>query len=163
MPVVAGAADRQHVRRMNMTRFGEWQYTCDREATADAYRRATAGGSRTCNCAGCRNFVAAGLQVFPSEFLKFLESLGIDPTKDGEVYHIARLSPGRHIYGGWYHFVGVLDVTGDFAPVEFGGGFSSHLLDAYAPRIETLKDKPVVQVEFASEQVPWVLLEQELE
>jgi|RhiMetdeSRZDD1v2_1073273.scaffolds.fasta_scaffold399887_3 hypothetical protein len=146
-----------------MTRFGSWQFTCDRAATADAYGRATAGGSRTCDCAGCRNFVAAGLQVFPAAFLEFLESLGIDPSKDGEVYHMARQSPGRHIYGGWYHFIGVLEVTGDFPAVEFGDGFLSHLCVARAPRIETLEGRPVVQLEFHADRVPWVLTEQELD
>lgn len=146
-----------------MAKFGEWQYTCDRAATVDAYRRATAGGSRTCDCAGCRNFVAAGMQVFPAAFLEFLESLGIDPVKDGEVYHMARDSPGRHIYGGYYHFVGVLQVSGDFAAVKFGDGFSSHLCAATAPRIGTLEGHPVVQLEFNTDRVPWVLSEEELE
>src|SRR5262245_48709161 len=146
-----------------MERFGEWQYTCDRDATADAYRRATAGGSRTCDCAGCRNFVAAGSSVFPTAFVQFLESLGIDPSKDGEVYHLGPQSPGRHVYGGWFHFVGSLDVTGDFAAVQFGDGFSSHRCHATAPRIETLEGKQVVQLEFYTECVPWVLAEPELD
>ena len=147
-----------------MAKFGEWQYICDRAATIDAYRGATAGGSRTCKCAGCRNFVAAGMQVFPAAFLDFLESLGIDPVKDGEVYHIARHSPGRHIYGGWYHFVGLLQVSGEFAAVEFGSGFSSRLCSPTAPRIATLAEQPVVQLSFAADQVPWVLSgEEELE
>ena len=146
-----------------MAQFGEWQYTCDRAATVDAYRRVTAGGSRTCECAGCRNFVAAGMGVFPPVFLEVLESLGIDPVKDGEVYHMARHSPGRHIYGGWYHFVGALQVSGDFAAVEFGDGFWSSLCLATAPRIETLKEYSVVQLEFETDRVPWVLTEEELE
>ena len=146
-----------------MAQFGEWQYTCDRAATVDAYRRAAAGGSRTCDCTGCRNFVAAGLQVFPAPFLALLASLGIDPLKDGEVYHIARRSSGWHSYGGWYHFVGALEITGDFSAVSFGDGFSSHLCLASAPRLETLVGQPVVQLEFDTDRVPWVLPEQELD
>lgn len=96
-----------------MAKFGEWHYTCDRPATVEAYRRASAGGSKTCQCAACRNFVAAGLVVFPAAFLDLLDSLGIDPRKDGEAYHMARHSPGRHLYGGWFHFVGTLELTGD--------------------------------------------------
>ena len=40
--------------------------------------------------------------------------------KDAEAYHNARLAPGRHDYGGWYHFVGQLTVDGDFAAVTSG-------------------------------------------
>ena len=144
-----------------MAQFGEWQYTCDRAATVDAYRRAADGGSQTCKCAGCRNFVAARLQVFPAPFLALLDSLGIDPVKDGEVYHLARGSTGRHIYGGWYHFVGTLEVTGDFAAVNFGDGFTSHLCRASAPRLDALVGQPVVQLEFHTDGVPWVLQEHE--
>ena len=146
-----------------MTEFGQCQYTCDRAATAEAYRRAAAGGSRTCDCAGCRNFIAAGLQIFPAAFLEFLESLGIDPVKDGEVFHIARHSPGQHIYGGWYHFVGVLELSGDCAPVEFGEGFSCFLCRAGSPRLETLEGPTVVELKFSAERVPWVLAEDELD
>ena len=146
-----------------MAQFGEWHYTFDRTATLDAYRRATAGGSRTCSCVGCRNFVAAGPGVFPPAFLKLLDDIGIDPTKDGEVYHVARHSLGRHIYGGWFHFVGALETVGDFAAVELADGFSSHLTPASAPRIETLEGQAVVQLEFHTECVPWVLAEPEAE
>jgi len=144
-----------------MASFGEWQYTCDRGATVDAYRRATAGYSRICDCSGCRNFVAVGPTVFPDAFLDFLHALGIDPAKDGEVYQAARQSPGRHIYGGWYHFIGTLDVTGDFEVVQFAPGFSAYLCRAVAPCLETLKGQSLVQVEFHSEVVPWVLAEPE--
>lgn len=146
-----------------MPSLGESRYTCDRVATADACRRATAGGSRTCACAGCRNFVAVGPRVFPAAFVELLDSLGIDPTKDAEVYHTARASAGLHIYGGWYHFVGALESTGDFSAVEFGEGFSASLHQAGSPRIETLEGQPVVQLEFHAERIPWVLNEPEPE
>jgi len=146
-----------------VAQFGESRYTCDRAATLAAYRQAEAGGSSTCDCAGCRNFVAARDRVFPEEFLLFLDSLGIDPTKDGEVYHVARRTPGFHYYGGWYHFVGVLELTGDFPPVDFGGGFSSHMCLASAPRLDALQGLKVVQLCFNADSVPWVLDEPELD
>jgi hypothetical protein len=97
-----------------MATFGMWEFTNDRTATIDAYARIERGGSDTCSCIGCRNFVAARDNVYPSEFIALLNSLGIDSRKDGEVYHNAQLSPGRHDYGGWFHFVGTLEKTGDF-------------------------------------------------
>jgi hypothetical protein len=141
--------------------LGEWQYTCDRIATIDAYQRAVESGSGSCSCAGCRNFVAARAQVFPEPFLALLDSLGIDPAKNGDVYHIARRSPGRHIYGGWYHFIGTLEIAGDYAAVNLERGFMTSLCLASAPSLDTLAGQPLVQVEFHTDDVPWVLSEQE--
>jgi hypothetical protein len=101
-----------------MAMFGEWEYTCDRASTIEAYARASAGGSDTCRCNTCRNFAAVRASVFPPSFLTVLDSLGIDPRKDGEVYHNARIEPGRHDYAGWFHFIGALDRDGKF-PLRF--------------------------------------------
>jgi hypothetical protein len=144
-----------------MPHFGESRYTVDRAATLDAYGRVAAGGSATCSCDTCRNFAAARDRVYPRAFVSLLDALGIDPAKDGEAYHLARNAPGLHHYGGWFHFVGSLDVTGDFAPVVFGGGFSSWMCQPGAPRIKSLEELPTVQLEFRAERVPWVLDEPE--
>lgn len=144
-----------------MATFGSWQYTCDRQATAAAYSRASRGDSSRCTCNGCRNFVAACSEVFPTQFLLFLETLGIDPTKDGEVYHNARLSPGTHHYGGWFHFVGTLDVTGDFPPVRVGEDFVVTLCHKSAPSLLELNGLSLVQLEFVASAVPWRLNEPE--
>ncbi len=143
------------------TTFGLWQFTVDREATTAAYAAAGLGGSESCSCNGCRNFAAARSKSFPADFLSFLESLGIDPRKDGEVYHNARLAPGRHDYGGWFHFVGSLETTGDFPVVPMGDGFTVWLKRKAAPELAALKGLPLVEVEFHAENVPWVLDEAE--
>jgi hypothetical protein len=132
----------------------------------DAYSREAAGNSSQCTCVGCRNFVAARFDVFPKAFLTLLDSLGIDPTKDGEVYHNGRLSPGNHSpgnhhYGGWFHFIGTLDATGDFPPVQFFESFSVCFCSKSAPSLSALKDLPLVQVEFTASAVPWCLTEPE--
>ena len=144
-----------------MATFGQWQFECDPEATQIAYSRVVHGGAETCTCIGCRNFIAARSRVFPPAFLAFLATLGVDPLKDAAAYHNARLAPGRHDYGGWYHFVGKLTVDGDFEVVDFGNGFTACLCAATAPRLETLEGLPVVQLEFHSEAVPWMLSEPE--
>ena len=144
-----------------MQQFGQWRYECDRDATAAAHAQATAGGASTCSCSGCRNFVAVREGVFPAEFRTLLDALGIDPAKDGEVYHVARTGPGLHLYGGWYHFVGALHTTGDFAEIGFGQGFFCSMCVASAPPIETLVGLPVVQLEFRADGIPWVLDEPE--
>jgi len=59
--------------------------------------------------------------------------------------------------------VGTLDETGDFPTVYFGADFMVWMCAASAPRLSTLKGKPVVQLEFTAQTVPWLLAEPELE
>ena len=96
-------------------------------------------------------------RVFPPSFIDLLSALGIDPTKDGEIYHTARASPGKHLYGGWFHFVGSLEVTGDFPPVEMGDNFTVWMCRNSAPSLPELKGMPLVQLELSAEAVPWCL------
>jgi hypothetical protein len=96
--------------------------------------------------------------VYPQSFVSFLESVGIDPRKDGEVYHTGEISPGNHHYGGWFHFVGSLAKTGDFPEVEMAPGFRVSLCRRSAPALPALKDLSLVQVEFQAERVRWVLV-----
>jgi hypothetical protein len=126
--------------------LGEWLFTNDLCATQKAYSNIDAGGADECTCNPCKNFVAVRDRVFPAAFLSLLESLGIDPHKDGEVYHNAQLAPGRHDYAGWYHFVGLLDKSGDFLPVDFGGGFTAWLCQRHSPALPGLKDLTLVEL-----------------
>lgn len=144
-----------------MSGFDDWPYSVDREATTRAYRGAGLGGVDTCDCINCRNFRLVRAQAFPSEFSHFLGRLGIDPLKDGEVYHLGRQSPGRHRYAGWYHFVGTLAASEPLSPVQFGNGFTTWMCSANAPRLTTLRGLPCVQLEFDIESVPWLLDEPE--
>lgn len=146
-----------------MARFGQWKFTADREATAKAYAAAPMGRSETCDCSGCRNFRMARSQMFPAGFLGLLDDLGIDPQKASEIVHYGRLEDGLHYYGGWYHFVGHLEETGDFAPVEFGPGFNAFMLRARAPRLSTFRGSEVVQLEFDCKVVPWLLDEPDMD
>lgn len=140
-----------------MSAFGEWEFTCDAPTTKDAYARADDGGSKLCSCNGCRNFVIARERVFPGKFLELLDTLGIDSLKDGEVYHNGQMATGLHNYGGWYHFVGTLTKTGDFARVELAPGFWAWMCRKSAPTLNVLSGHPLVQLEFLTDCVPWVL------
>jgi hypothetical protein len=139
--------------------FGEWEFTCNVQATVDAYARIEAGGSDTCTCIWCRNFRLVRDRIYPQPFLTLLESVGIDSRKDGEVYHNGEIEPGKHYYAGWFHFIGSLDKTGDFPVVRFAPGFSAYLCRKGAPELSVLKGLSLVQVEFQAEHVPWVLAE----
>lgn len=144
-----------------MPSLGRWKYSVNASATLRAYARACRGGVDGCGCATCRNFRLARARVFPAEFIALLSQLGVDPHKDAEVYHNARVASGRHDYGGWYHFVGTLNETGDFGPIDFGAGFTVWMCPASAPRLPSFKDVPVVQLEFRAQHVPWLLDEPE--
>ena len=144
-----------------MASFGQWTYDVDRDATALAYGRSAKGWADTCDCAPCRNFRAARSKAFPAGFVALLDQLGIDPTKDGEVYHNGRMAPFRHDYGGWFHFIGSLTESGDFPSVRFEEGFTAWMCAASAPRLASLNGSPVVQLEFHAESVPWLLEEPE--
>jgi hypothetical protein len=40
--------------------------------------------------------------------LNLFAKIGIEPNREAEVYQMVRLESGRHLYGGWFHFVGSL-------------------------------------------------------
>lgn len=148
---------------MSIKSFGEWKYTVDRNATVEAYALASDGGADNCTCNGCRNFRLVRQRVFSPEFLSLLNELGIDPNKDGEVYHLCRTAPGRHMYGEWFHFVGKLHTTGDFPVIPMGGSLTAWMCYPGAPRLQSLDNLPCVQLEFYAEEVPWALDELEPE
>ena len=143
--------------------FEEEVWTVDREATARAYADAPKGGADKCDCAGCRNFRVARQQAFPADFLAFLEELGVDFRKEGETFHCGRAEPGRHRYGGWYHFIGRLEASAENSTVAFGPDFEASLNRANSPRLSSLGDADLVEVNFFSHAVPWLLDEPELE
>ncbi|MDZ4777734.1 MAG: hypothetical protein SGJ23_13215 [Alphaproteobacteria bacterium] len=105
----------------------------------------------------------ARAKIFPPDFFALLNQLGIDPGKDGEVHENVELSPGLHDYGGWFHFVGSLEETGDFTPIHFSENFTVWMCEASAPRLAPLEKHAVVQLEFHCDAVPWLLSESEFD
>jgi hypothetical protein len=89
----------------------------------------------------------ARARVYPKPFLAFLKSVGVDPRKDGEIYHNGEIQAGSHYYAGWFHFIGSLEKTGDFTMVEMGPGFRVYLCRKSAPAFPTLKGLALVQIE----------------
>lgn len=142
-----------------MAVFGRWEYVVDRAATIAAYRQTELGGADSCVCARCRNFRLARDRVFPSGFRSLLDQLGIDLCKEAEIYGLGEVAPGFDDCSGWFHFVGTLEIAGDFPPVDFGAGFSAWMRHAGAPRLSSLINLPAVQLEFRARMVPWLLKE----
>jgi hypothetical protein len=80
--------------------------------------------------------------------------LGIDPLKEGEAFYYAEVSPGVHLYGGWFYFVGRLLAAGEYRVEENGFGYFIGTSFPKPPR--SFGDQPVVALEFET-RLPWVL------
>jgi hypothetical protein len=83
----------------------------NRELTRQAYALMNHGGTERCGCSYCRNFAAQRGTVYPPSFQTLLERLGIDLSKEGEVYECGPVGEYRS-YGGWLYFIGELGDAG---------------------------------------------------
>jgi hypothetical protein len=152
---------------MEKISFGRWELEVDSEATKQAYNKVPKGGPEECPCEPCKNFIAARERVYPAEVLALFDKLGISFSREAEVYHMARLQSGKHLYGGWFHFVGTILSGADAAKQvaenvwrpdlenvtdDFSLGFRSCAELLRKP----FEGKPIVQVEFTAN-VPWII------
>jgi len=139
---------------MEELRIGPWRVRYDAAATRRAYERIRHGGAEECRCSTCRNYIAARSSAFPAEFLRLLERLGVDPAKERESYYVQAAAPGRHVYSGWFHFVGEV-VEGPAEVLALGERFHFYITNETALVPEAFAGKAVAQIEFTTE-VPWV-------
>lgn len=152
---------------MDTIAIRRWKLQSDPEATRAAFSSVPVGSPESCGCADCLNFIAARAQAYPVEALALLELLGIDSTKESEIWHTHRDASGLHHYGGFFHFVGAIESgkdsmimvndhhgTYDFERIgeAFDFGFTSHI--ALVPT--AFGDHPIVQLEFQT-RIPWML------
>ena len=99
--------------QMDPVIFGKWHIACDPEATRQAHHQISVGGPEACGCLFCQNFAIARSQVYPPAVLSLFKQLGVDSKHEAEVYHLGRLDPGKHLYGGWFHLVGTIASEND--------------------------------------------------
>jgi len=147
--------------------YGRWKISSDATATGIAYAKLTAGSPEECGCEPCCNFAAQRNKTYSTATLALFESLGIASNREAEIYHMARLESGKHLYGGWFHFVGSIIFGADAAKQvseniwqpdlesesdNFSLGFTSrvHLIR------EPFNGLQLVQLEFTA-QIPWIL------
>lgn len=143
---------------MTQITYRDWIFDCDVESTREAYTSITAGGVETCLCAECRNFLAQRTSAFPSEVLDLFNQLGVDWKRDAETYQMARLEPGIHLYGGWFHFVGTI-LKEPSGPATLDN-FTIDFLPNNALAAKVFEHQSLVQVEITVK-LPWVLSEAE--
>ena len=156
---------------MDQVHFGPWEILCEPLATRRAYSAIPAGGPEQCGCDPCVNFAAARDRIYPPEALQLFEQLGISMSREVEVYHLARLDSGLHLYGGWFHFVGSIasgpdagkQISGENRPPDFVH-LNEHFTLGFSTKI-ALARKPfvvhsLVQLDFTAE-CPWVISKSE--
>ncbi len=138
-------------------RIGDQLVRIDRQRTIDAYKAVNQSWADRCKCIPCRNFIAQRNTAFAPSFLSLLDRLGIDSSKEGEVYGCYPRPSGMRLYGGWFFFSGLLLEKGEQKKFEDGvsyfvigpGGMPSpHPRDAFGPN--------PLSLDFEIE-IPWVL------
>ncbi len=141
--------------------FHGWRFIVQAERTTQAYAASVRRGAGECSCAYCRNLVAQRAREYPRELVQFLQSVGVDPFKEAEVWEAGPLQGGYTYNAGWWHFIGEVEVNGQ--PVEMetepnGRAKEWNLLFLAGKsdlKLETLPASPLVQVEFSAK-LPWV-------
>ena len=140
--------------------LGQQKIRFDREATVTLYRDTiTVPGADRCRCISCKNFAAQRRKIYPEEFLKFLNELGVDPGKEWEAfaYDSDPENPGGRVYGGWFLFSGEL-LEGTAKRPEGASGPFAHWFTTSFPKGALSKEAKFCAVEFLA-QIPWVLPE----
>jgi hypothetical protein len=99
----------------NVIEIGRWKIASDAESPRKAYAATLMGGPEECGCRPCLNFAAQRDETYPPDVMQLFEQLGIAPNRETEIYHMARLESGKHLYGGWFHFVGSIISSADAA------------------------------------------------
>lgn len=141
--------------------LGRQKILFDREATVDLYRQTiTVAGADACGCIYCKNFAAQRQNVFPAEFRRLLEGLGIDPTREWEAFEYNFDPKDTHklvLYGGWFLFVGKLVEGAERRPDPRTEGFKYWFTSSF-PTGTLPTDVKLCAVEFLV-QIPWSLPE----
>lgn len=140
---------------MTELRLGDQLVRYDRDATLTAYVRLKRGSAEMCGCNVCRNFLAQRDSVYPQHFLKLLDQLGIDLTKEGDLYEEGPLADNVQPSGGWFYFVGEVVEAGDRL-TEMGRDFQCFIRSAGATSVTKLFGDSVCALEFTT-RVRWVL------
>jgi hypothetical protein len=141
---------------MTELRIGDQLIRFNRNATIAAYAQIQNGGADRCTCSGCRNFARLRDDIYPNAFRDLLNTLGIDVKKEGEAVHYGPKEARRHLYGGWFYFVGEVIEAGERS-TNAGDDFQ-YWTGASFPRPRAAFGKTVAALEFMT-QLPWVLEE----
>jgi hypothetical protein len=134
-------------------RLGDQTIRYDRDATQCVYAGLEQGNAEKCGCIDCQNFAAQRDSVYPESFKRLLDQLGIDLSKEGEVYAMGPNEAGKISYGGWFYFAGELIEAGENNTNLDGFQF---WFNAKGPKAPAFWGEPVLSVEFVTA-LDWVI------
>lgn len=134
-------------------RIGDQVIRYDREKTQQAYNTFDKRFTDTCGCIDCQNFAAQRDSAFPESFRRLLCDLGIDPSREGEVYAGGPTGDRKVSYGGWFYLVGEMTEPGERAAATGG---VKHWFTASFPAAPAFQGEPVLAIEFEMA-INWVL------
>lgn len=163
---------------MESIEFHPWLLHYDYDATKTAYNNIKEGDAVRCGCANCKNYISTRDSAFPDSIKDLLLKIGIDYSKEFEVYHNCRLSSGRHDYGGIFHFIGkstllenididadncstLLTDNSDAKALEINDSFSVSMINVENNYMHNaFAGKKIVEINFFIK-APWVITEKE--
>jgi len=149
------STDEKEMKSMTELRLGDQLVRYDRDATVAAYAHLQRGSAEMCGCNVCRNFLAQRDGVYPQHFLRLLDQMGIDLTKEGDLYEEGPLADNVQPCAGWFYFVGQVVEAGERL-TEMGKDFQCFIRGAGATSVTKLFGDSVCALEFTA-RVPWVL------
>lgn len=141
--------------------YESWVIEYDDVLTRNIYNDLI-GGAENCGCELCRNFSHARRSVYSDCLKKMLGQLCISAEKEAELCYFYRLSPGWHLYKGWFHFIGTIKekppsdelLIYKQVPDELDFAWSFSSKQDLIPK--AFGRNPVVQLDWIGK-VPWVI------
>lgn len=119
----------------------------DREETREMYRLLDAGGADRCKCGYCAYFSEHRNTAYSKDFVALLSNLGIDYTKEDEVWTISQGDDGEPIqFYGWFYMAGELEELASTNANLSHSNFPSFELASESP--------PRLRLNFACEILP---------
>ncbi len=142
---------------MEQIQLGDQTILYDRERTRTAYATMKTGDAERCGCTSCRNFAAQRGTAYPENFRLLLQQLGIDASKEGEVYECG-VEGSLMFYGGWFYLSGEIVEAGERMS-DCGSGFQYYFADAKRlPKPQADFGDKALGLEFTA-RLPWIISE----
>jgi hypothetical protein len=142
---------------MEELRLGDQLIRYDRNATVAGYSKMDRGSAESCRCIFCRNYIPQREQAYPPDFVRLLDQLGIDSTKEGDLYEAGPPLDKVQAYGGWFYFVGEVVEAGERL-ANMSKDFGCFVRGAGQTSATRLFGEDVCALEFSAK-VPWILEE----
>jgi hypothetical protein len=107
--------------------YRDWVLAVDKEQTEAVYQQVDMGGTQSCVCGTCKYFETIADEVYPHEIKQLFKKLGVDISKNYEVFDLEVEENERRFYGV-FHFKGDLIAGNDCWIPTVPGGYSLELL-----------------------------------